>query len=69
VGGILGEGWLLRMVLGRFLEAYECMGFGVPVSVGFGGCGLVSVIWGSGVVSEAMWLRTLSVGEGFHAIH
>ena len=69
MGGILGEGWLLRLVLDRFLEACECRGFGGPVSVGFGGCGLVSVIWRLGVVSEAAWLRTWSVGEGFHALH
>ena len=69
MGGILGEGWLLRLVLGRFLEACEGRGFEVPVSVGFGGCGLVSVIWRLGVVSAVVWLRTWSVGEGFHALH
>ncbi len=42
--GILGEGWLLRMVLGSFLEVCEYRGFGVPVSVAFDGCRLVSVI-------------------------
>ena len=35
----------------------------------FGGCGLASVIWGLGVVSEVVWLRTWAVGEGFHALH
>ena len=39
------------------------------MSVGFGGRGLVSVIWGLGVVSETVWLRTWSVGEGFHALY
>ena len=59
----------MRLVLGSFLEACECRGCGVPVSVGFGGCGLVSVIWDVGVVSEVVWLRSWAVGEGFHALH
>jgi hypothetical protein len=68
-GVILVEGWLLGLVLGSFFEACECRGFGVPVSVGFGGCGLVSVIWDLGVMPEVVWLRTWAVGEEFHALH
>ena len=68
-GGILGEGWLLRLVLGSILEACEVRGFGVLVSVGFGGCGLVSVILDLGMVSEVVRLRTWAVGDGFHALH
>jgi hypothetical protein len=60
---------LLGLVLGSFLEACECRGFWVPVSVGFGGCGLVSVIWDLGVVSEAVWFRTWAVGEEFQILH
>jgi hypothetical protein len=38
----------LRLVLASFFEACERGGFGVSVGVGFGGCGLVSVIGGVG---------------------
>ncbi len=69
MGGILGEGWLLRLVLGSVLEACECRGLGVPMNVCFGGCGLVSVIRDLGVVSEVVWLRTWAVGEAFYALH
>ena len=41
----------------------------VSVGVGFGGCGLALVIWGLGVMSEVVWLRTWADGEGFHALH
>ena len=52
VGGILGGGWLLRLVLVGFLVIWEWRGYGVSLGVGFGGCGLASEIWGLGVVSE-----------------
>ena len=67
--GILGGGWLLKLVLISVLAACEWGGFGVSLGVGFGGCWLVVVIWGLGVVMEVMWLRTWADGEGFHALH
>ena len=42
------------LVLASFLVACEWRGFGVSLGVGFGGCGLVSVIWGLGMVSEVV---------------
>ena len=58
-----------RLVLGSFLEFCYSREVGVPASVGFGGCRLVSVIWDLGVASEVVWLRTWVVCEGFHALH
>ena len=52
VGVILGGGWLLKLELVIFLVVCEWRGFGVSLGVGFGGCGIASVIWGLSMVSE-----------------
>ena len=49
VGGILEEGWGLRVSLGGFLGAGEWRGFGVSIGMGLGWFGSVSGIWGLGV--------------------
>ncbi len=57
------------MVLVGFLVVCEWGRFGVSMGVGYGGWLLVLVNCRLSVVSEAVWLRTLSVGVGFHAWH
>ena len=51
---IRGECWLLRLAVGGFLVACEGREFGVSLGVGSGGCWLVLVIWGLGVVLEVV---------------
>ena len=46
----MGGGWLLRLVLVGFLVVCEWGRFGISLGVGFGGCWLVLVICGLGVV-------------------
>ena len=50
----MGGGWLLGLVLVGFLVVCERRGFGVSLGVGFGGCWLVVVFWGLGVVSAVL---------------
>ena len=59
----------MRMVLVGFLVVCEWGRFGISLGVGSGGCLLMLVICGLGVVSEVVWLRMWSVGEGFHVRH
>ena len=67
VGGIIGGGWLLRLVVFGFLMVYEVRGFGV--SLGVGASGWVWGCWGLGAVFEAVWSRAGAEGGGFHALH
>jgi len=67
--GILGRGWLLRLVLVGCLVVCEWGRVGVFLSVGTGVCWLVLVVGELGVMLEAECLRVWSVGEGFHALH
>ena len=69
MGGILQEGWLLRLFLARFFGVCRWRRFRVSMGVGFGGFGSVSGIWGLGVVLEVVGLRRWTVGDGFHALH
>ncbi len=43
--------------------------FGVSLGVGSGGCWLVLVIWGLGMVLVFALLRAWGDGEGFHDLH
>ena len=43
---------MLKLVLVSFWVACEWREFRVSLGVGFGGCGLVPVIWGLGMGSE-----------------
>ena len=54
VGGILGGGWLVRLVVDGFLVVCEGRRFGVSLGVGSGGCWWVLVSWGLGVVLEVV---------------
>ena len=54
VGGIIGGDRVLRLVVDGFLVACEGRRFGVTLGVGSGGCWLLLVIWGSGVVLEVV---------------
>ena len=69
VEGILEEGWVLRVSLGGILGAGGWRGFGVSISVGLGGFGSVSGIWGLGMVLMVVGLITWAVGDGIHALH
>ena len=69
VRGIIGGGWLLRLFVVGFLVVCEGRRFGVFLGVGSGGCCLVLVAWGMGVVLEFVLLRVWADGEGFHALH
>ena len=54
VGGIIGGSWLLRFVLVGFLVICEWGRFRISLGVSFGGCRLMLVIWGLGVVLEVL---------------
>jgi len=55
--------------MGGFLAVCEGRRFVVSLGVGSGGCWLVLVFWGLGMVLEIVLLRTWADGEGFHALH
>ena len=67
VEGIIGGGWLLRIVVIGFLVVCDVRGFGV--SLGVGSNGWVWVCWGLGAVLKVVSSRAGAEGGGFHALH
>ena len=60
---------MLMLIVVGFLVVCEGRRFGVSLGVGSGGCWMVLVAWGLGVLLEFVLLRTWADGEGFHALH